>query len=466
MTETKPRAAIYCRISRDKNGAGLGVQRQEKDCRDLAERLGWEVAGVYTDNDISAYSGKRRPAYADLIQAMRVGAIGGVIAWHTDRLHRSVLELEEYIDAGEAHGVSTHTVKSGYIDLSNPSGRAVARTLGVWARFESEHKAERVSRKKLELAEAGKFGGGPVPYGWHIIDGKPVIVSGDAIEIQKAVRGIINGDSIGSIVKDMNTRGVRTRRGQDWTSTSVRNLVLRPTNAGLSSYRGQVIGKSEFPAIVTEDEWQTASAIVKDPKRRSAFENKVKHLLAGTMLCGTCGGAMQISSRARSGTINRHYYKCTTSGKGHAFQTAAPVEELVSAVVVRRLEDPEFIERVARQDAAPELNELQHQILVLRRRLDESANSFASGAITAGQLETITARVTSELDAATARMAQLGHGSPFPAPGTVDTAAWWEHATVEKKRAVIDALMTLTVMPVNIAAPRRFDPERIQIDWK
>ena len=47
-------AAIYARISRDREGAGLGVERQEADCRALAERLGWDVVAVYVDNDISA----------------------------------------------------------------------------------------------------------------------------------------------------------------------------------------------------------------------------------------------------------------------------------------------------------------------------------------------------------------------------------------------------------------------------
>jgi site-specific DNA recombinase len=45
---------IYCRISRDRVGAGLGVERQEEDCRDLANRLRWDVVDVYTDNDLSA----------------------------------------------------------------------------------------------------------------------------------------------------------------------------------------------------------------------------------------------------------------------------------------------------------------------------------------------------------------------------------------------------------------------------
>ncbi|MER5688882.1 hypothetical protein [Streptomyces sp. NPDC002205] len=36
----KRRAAIYCRISQDRGGAGLGVARQEEDCRALCARLG------------------------------------------------------------------------------------------------------------------------------------------------------------------------------------------------------------------------------------------------------------------------------------------------------------------------------------------------------------------------------------------------------------------------------------------
>src|SRR6478736_4372336 len=81
-------AAIYCRISRDREGAGLGVERQEADCRALAERLGWEVAAVFVDNDISAYSGARRPQYDLMLAAVREGEIKGIVAWHPDRLHR------------------------------------------------------------------------------------------------------------------------------------------------------------------------------------------------------------------------------------------------------------------------------------------------------------------------------------------------------------------------------------------
>lgn len=48
-------AAIYTRISRNAGlGDQLGVTRQREDCEALARRKGWEVVGVYEDNDISA----------------------------------------------------------------------------------------------------------------------------------------------------------------------------------------------------------------------------------------------------------------------------------------------------------------------------------------------------------------------------------------------------------------------------
>ena len=67
------RAAIYVRISSDRAGAGMGVARQEEDCRALCERLGWQVADVYRDNDVSAFSGQTRPAWQQLNSDIAAG---------------------------------------------------------------------------------------------------------------------------------------------------------------------------------------------------------------------------------------------------------------------------------------------------------------------------------------------------------------------------------------------------------
>src|SRR6478735_12439014 len=102
------RAAVYCRISDDRRGTEAGVDRQRKDCLALVEREGWELvvdsAGkdTFTDNDISAYSGRVRPAYQRLVEAVKAGAVDVVVSWHPDRLHRSPRELEDWISLQEA----------------------------------------------------------------------------------------------------------------------------------------------------------------------------------------------------------------------------------------------------------------------------------------------------------------------------------------------------------------------------
>jgi DNA invertase Pin-like site-specific DNA recombinase len=443
------------------------VQRQEQDCREVAHKLGWEVALVLVDNDISAYSGKVRPKYQELLQAMKSGAIQGVIAWHTDRLHRSPRELEEYIDVSEKQGVTTQTAKAGEIDLSTPSGRAVARTLGAWARYESEHKSERIIRKKLQLAQTGAFSGGPVPFGWRMDDGTPVVVEDDATEIRQAITATISGASIGSIVKDLNARGVLTRRGQKWTSTAVRNTLLRPTNAGLSAYRGEIVGTSTFPPIITEDEWRTVTAIITNPDRRTQTSSRVRHLLAGLLRCGSCGTAMKTSSRAGGGSSpTKFYYKCPTPGDGHAFQTAGPVEDLIADMVIARLDQPGIMARLAGPENHERQHALQAEAVSLRGRLNEAAESFADGLITAKQLESITSRVQGKLDTIDKDLAMTARASVVPASAASNVRAWWESAGIDVQRRVIDALMVPIVDPIRKSAPRVFDPSRIRIEWK
>ncbi|MBI1376307.1 MAG: hypothetical protein GC157_02320 [Frankiales bacterium] len=75
----------YTRISKDREGAGLGVERQETEGPAPARRLGWEVVATFSDNDLSAYSGEPRPGCRALLDAVRSGQVQGVLARHTDR---------------------------------------------------------------------------------------------------------------------------------------------------------------------------------------------------------------------------------------------------------------------------------------------------------------------------------------------------------------------------------------------
>jgi len=80
--------AIHARISSEPEGDRLGVTRQVDDCRAMAERRGWPVAELYVDDDVSAYSGKPRPAYRRMLEDIRSGSVDAVVVGHLDRLHR------------------------------------------------------------------------------------------------------------------------------------------------------------------------------------------------------------------------------------------------------------------------------------------------------------------------------------------------------------------------------------------
>src|SRR5271165_5724161 len=103
------KAAIYTRISSD-DGTALGVARQERDCRELVARRGWTVAGVYTDNDVSATNGKPRPAYQRLLADLADGLVDAVVVWDLDRLHRRPIELEEFLDLADRRRVALASV--------------------------------------------------------------------------------------------------------------------------------------------------------------------------------------------------------------------------------------------------------------------------------------------------------------------------------------------------------------------
>ena len=98
------RAVVYTRMSLDQSGAGLGVARQEVDCRALAEMRGWQVADVIIENDVSAAGKRARPGFDKLIKILEAGQAKIVIAWALDRLTRNRRDTLRLIETCQAQG--------------------------------------------------------------------------------------------------------------------------------------------------------------------------------------------------------------------------------------------------------------------------------------------------------------------------------------------------------------------------
>lgn len=435
------RAALYCRMSRDRVGAGLGVQRQEEDCRALAEKQGWAVTALYTDNDVSAYSGKRRPGYQQLLEDIQAGAVDVVITWHTDRLHRSPVELEEYISACDQRSVPTHTVKAGPLDLATPSGKLVARQLGAVARYEVDHAIERQQRAKLQAATDGRWKGGRRPYGYEA-DGVTVRPA-EAAVVRTCAEAILAGDSLRSLSAALNNRGITTSTGRQWAPSELRKMLLRARNAGLMEHQGQVIGAAKWPAVLDESQWRALTSVLTDPARRTSWSSGRRWLLSGVATCGVCGASV-VCTLQQSTRNARPAYVCG-AGK-HVVRAAAAIDSFVSDVVVELLSRPDaadLLEPASSDESARRLRDAD----ALRERLDGLALAYAGGHIDVRQLTAGTGMLRSELERIESQIAADSRGSVLAgvAPGVEGLDRRWAALGLDRRRAIVEASVTVVL---------------------
>jgi DNA invertase Pin-like site-specific DNA recombinase len=445
------KAAIYCRVSRDREGAGLAVERQEEDCRALAERLGWEVVALYVDNDISAYSGKRRPQYEEMIRAIEQGRIKGILAWHSDRLHRRNAELEQFVSLVERQEVQVQTVASGEINLMTPDGRMFARMLGAAAQREVEHTRDRVRRKKRQAAEQGKYRGGPRPYGFNA-DGV-TIRKKEAEVIRYATKAILAGRSLGSVADELSAKGHKTARGKDWSRKTLREVLVRPRNAGhvgkgrADHYNIEIVCRNAWPGIVSEEEYDAVFRILQDPARRRGTDPTPKWLGAGIYTCGICQSPM-ISYTYGKGE-GRRGYRCGGFGKPgkHMTTVAHATDAYVRGEVAKIVRDS----RIVRAMTAGETDVMQadrERRSLLVTRLEQTEADYDEDLIDARRYKAKTERLTAELAEIEERLAEgVQQAQALPIFADVDPGAAFLAAPLDIQRAVLRAVLRVEVQP-------------------
>lgn len=466
----KVQAGLYCRISDDRTGGRLGVERQRKDCTDLANRLGWAVADTYTDNDISAFTGKRRPEYERLLADINHGKITGLVTWHPDRLNRSPLELERLIGVLERNGVSVQSVTAGVLDLATPSGRAVVRTLGAWARFESEHKSERIRAKKLETALAGEPStGGPRGFGYAI--DRRTVLEDEAEVIREMVRRFLRGDSLVAIARSLNGRGLTTTAGGRWTSYRISRLLVSGRIAGWRDkpvyrpddrrYSTEFLTPGTWPAIVSRADVARARVLLRDdtvcpgsPRRR---------LLADIAACGRCGALLT----SRSSPNQNGRYQCARNNYGGngcgRLSINSYADDLVVAQIAAELRNG-LVDRLGLRGIDTHLDaiEADRQVdrLLAKTRRDYSDSlishdEYLSSRSHLGHCKRRSLRALADLEAFDI--------TTLSAETFSDT---WAAVSMRQRRGVLRALAaSITVLPVT-RGTKADGSNRVNIEWR
>jgi site-specific DNA recombinase len=287
--------------------------------------------------------------------------------------------------------------------------------------------------------------------------------------VREMTSRVLLGESLQSLTRDINRRGVKTSTGRPWTPTELRRLITRHRNAGLVEHQGQEVAEAQWPPIVDRDTWRAARSLLTDPSRRTPRYKGERFLGSGLYLCGVCGDGttMLTATTMGSGHQRRPSYRCRRGP--HLTRMAEAVDELVTAVAIERLSRPDA-RLLMYPEKAVDVAALQSRSLALRERLDELGGMFGSGIIDARQLSTGTTTIRAQLDQVTNDLAAVAAGSPLAGFLAADNVREvWDAAPTTRRKAVIRALMTVTLLK----APRGrqpdgsyFNPDYVKIEWK
>jgi site-specific DNA recombinase len=456
---TPARTVIYLRQSLDREGNALAITRQRTECRNLCSRRRWKIADEYADNDTSATNG-HRPQYEAMLDAVRDGNVSRIVAYHADRLYRQPRDLEDLIDLCNAHAVEIATV-SGDLNLSVDMGRLVARILGAVSKGEIERKTARQKVANKQRAQDGKAWKART-FGY---DGD-TIVPEETEAIVAACAALLNGVSLYAIAQKWNAAGLRSVNGRTWTGGTVRQVLMRPRNAGLAVYGGEVLEgvETSWSGIVSRDTWQAVCDHLADPKRLTGKSKSRVHLLSGLALCGACEKTVNSSARRdKPGGPPRPKYQCKRPGCMRIVRDLARVDELVVDIVTRRLARPDAAKIFARPTVDTralnkEANELRALIAAAEREYDQGV---IDGRRLQGRIDTLQPKldvITEKLvGATTSRKLDGLLGNP-------DAPKVFTELSLDRRRAVIDTVCVVTIEQNE--RPGAFDPERIRIDWR
>lgn len=254
-----PRAAIYRRVSTDKQDDSLELQ--EKRTIEYARFKELTVAPehIFSDPDTSGSIPIRdRDGGRLLMNRLAAGGIDHLIIAKLDRLGRDVRDGISTLEFCNQHGICLHIVDLGgeTITTQGHVGRLILTIMFAVAEWERKEIGDR-TRKQIRKLFDDNLLGGHIPYGLdclytfpdgHAIlrqaghipaaelapleqahGGRPKKTLSPNIAEQLIIRWIAQAHrskcKLEHIAKDLNRRGFRTKMGKEWQTGNVHSVL-------------------------------------------------------------------------------------------------------------------------------------------------------------------------------------------------------------------------------------------------
>ena len=385
-------AALYCRVSSDKQVQDGTIESQVSSLRDFAKENNFfiEEDFIFTDNGVSGAT-LVRPALDALRDKAVSGEVRTVLLLCPDRLARKYAHQLILIEEFQRLGVEI--IFSNRDISQSPEDQLLLQIQGVISEYEREKIMERSRRGKLQKASKGSVSVlSGAPYGYIYITRTDSCearyeVHPEEAEVVKNIFKWYAYDklSIGAISKRLNQTGIPTRQRQGpWERSTVWGMLKNPAYHGQAAFRKTKVvervrptklardnsfypkssksssrDRSEqewiyipVPAIITSDIFKIVSQQLKENKKLSPRNNKkYEYLLSSLLHCKECGYSIY-GKPASNSRYKRCYYRCMGQD-GHRWPngrvcSSHPVrvevlDDLVWEQTVKLIKDPQTV---------------------------------------------------------------------------------------------------------------------------
>jgi len=271
------------------------------------------------------------------------------------------------------------------------------------------------------------------------------LIDGEAAAIREAARRVLAGETLSSVVRDWNERGLTTAGGGPWRVNSLSSLLVQ--------------ARLVAPPRILDDETHAQLLALHASRGKGPRRTTRRYLLTGLLRCWRCGGTMRGMPRAGGADL----YVCPGPPHGGCSGTAITAdhaEEAVSDMVLAHL--------AASVPAAPaDGREALRELAVHRQRLLDLGDLWAAGQISKDEWMSLKHNVGTRVRAAEAEVERLSRVTALRDLAGTGRAlrARWPALGIEERRGVVQA--TLEHVVVLAAEPPRqvFRAERLQPSW-
>lgn len=330
------KTGIYLRVSTEEQAReGFSIHAQKEKLTSYANINDWDIYDFYIDDGISGKNITDRPSINRLIEDVKSGNVNNVLIYKLDRLTRSVKDLINLIELFEENNCSFNSVTEK-LDTSNAVGRMFIKIIGIFAEFERENLAERVSFGYEQKAREGNYTNCNGVNGYDYIVGSGELVVNDIEKdiVNRIYDLYLEGNSMIKIAKQFNYENVPTKRGGDWAQSTIKSILTNPTYIGKVRYG--VAKKNQSKAfdvdgtqecIIDEEKFYKTQEVM---KKRKHYCNKKfpseKAYFTTALRCHKCGAKLhpKMSKQANGDKIYITYYcnnkavgRCKCSGISH-----------------------------------------------------------------------------------------------------------------------------------------------------